>query len=263
MDGIEKYEQIQWQWITEHIAALHVCKDWHWHWPRCALRQNRQGLKPSQALLCIRKHKQQGWKGTDLVPFTCLLFSHCCRVERTLHGELSIPPFQKAARSSLVHSSFVHSKMFHIGAFASDPCTCEQKLTVVGRRLPKRSSTQQKTLPRAFAMFSPQITLAAMFYVPFFVHMKRAGEVKSASLGSSLWPSFMPLSQAEWLTLETRLALLTRLHTDHRRCSQQSADKLLMNNNASSVHSRGDLDFQITETDSATQVALIFGFIFY
>lgn len=59
------------------------------------------------------------------------------------------------------------------------------------------------------------------------VHMKRAGEGRSASLGSSLRSSFKPLSQAEWLTLGTRLALLTRLHTDHCCCPEQSTDELL------------------------------------
>lgn len=146
---------------------LHVCKDWHWHWPRCALRQNRQGLKPSQALLCIRKHKQQGWKGTDPVPFTCLLFSHCCRVERTLHEELSILPFQKAAHSLLVNSSFVHPKMFHLGAFAS--CTCKQQLAVVGRRLPKFLQHSRKLYSEHLPCFPIKLPRQPCFHVHLFV----------------------------------------------------------------------------------------------
>lgn len=66
-----------------------------------------------------------------------------------------------------IHHSFTLRCFPYLGAFASDPCTCDQQLTVVGRRLPKSSSTQQETLLRAFAMFSLESTLAAMFLCSF------------------------------------------------------------------------------------------------
>lgn len=87
-------------------------------------------------------------------------------LESTWRRELSILPLQKAARSWVVHSSFVHSKMFHIGA--SDPCTWEQQLTVVGRWLPKSSSTQQGTL-ELLPCFPLKLPWQPCFYAPFFV----------------------------------------------------------------------------------------------
>lgn len=45
--------------------------------------------------------------------------------------------------------------MNHEGPFTSHPRASELQLTAVGRRLPKCSLTQQKTLLRAFCHVSP------------------------------------------------------------------------------------------------------------
>lgn len=130
----------------------------------------------------------------------------------------------------------------------------------------------QRILPCFPLKWSWQPCCLVIFFVSWMcrqqerhVHMKRAGEGRSASLGSSLQSSFQPLSQAEWLTLDTRPALLTRLHTDHCCFPEQIIDELLrlMNNNTSVETPEVIWNFKLRKKDGAKRGQQLFWFLFF